>query len=240
METASIPRLDWEEFLAQFDWKQGEHIALIGPTGLGKSHLTREILDRRDYLVICVTKVRDPIWTKQKGFNVSSVWPTKGPDKRVILWPRPRNGFQQIFSKKKVRIGEDFRARQKREFRAFLDDVFSRGGYCVCLDELFYITDFLGLKDEVKLLWQQGRSLGISLVCGTQRPAFVPLELYDQSTHLFFFKDQDERNLKRIGGIGWLNSKSIMSQVASLNIHDVLYINSRTGDMLVTRAPERR
>jgi hypothetical protein len=77
----------------------------------------------------------------------------------------------------------------------------------------------------------------ISLVVATQRPAFVPLEVYDQSQHLFFWRDNDERNLKRISGISWLNAAYVQALVASLERHEVLYINTPTGLMYRTTAP---
>ena len=59
--------------------------------------------------------------------------------------------------------------------------------------------------------------------------------MYDQATHIFFWRDNDELNLKRIGGIGWLNSKEIRTTVASLPEHVCLYVNTRTGTMITTK-----
>ena len=62
--------------------------------------------------------------------------------------------------------------------------------------------------------------------------------MYDQSSHLFFWRDNDETNLKRIGGIGWLQSKPIRETVAGLDPYQFLYIQTRTGDMFRSTCPE--
>jgi hypothetical protein len=59
--------------------------------------------------------------------------------------------------------------------------------------------------------------------------------LYDQATHLFFWRDNDEANLKRIGGIGFLDAKLIRGTVAELPEHEALYINTRTGSLIRTQ-----
>jgi hypothetical protein len=83
--------------------------------------------------------------------------------------------------------------------------------------------------------WTQGRSNGLSVAGGTQRPANIPLESYQSATHLFFFSDNDERNLERIGGLGGMASGLIRANVAALPFHDVLYVNTRLRVMLRTR-----
>jgi hypothetical protein len=59
--------------------------------------------------------------------------------------------------------------------------------------------------------------------------------LYDQATHLFFWRDNDETNLKRIGGLGAIDSTLIRHTVGRLPRHSALYLNTRTGRMAVTR-----
>src|SRR5690606_28106209 len=98
-----------------------------------------------------------------------------------------------------------------------------------------YLNNDLRLEPLLKLIWQQGRSIGLSLVATTQRPVNVPLFMYDQSTHLFFFRDNDEANLRRIGGIGWLNARQIRETVAKIPKHYFLYVNTRDGRMIVSK-----
>jgi hypothetical protein len=73
---------------------------------------------------------------------------------------------------------------------------------------------------------------------GMQRPSWIPPEVFDQTRHLFFWRDNDELNLKRIGGVGWLASGPIRAFVANLEPFQTLYVNNRTGHMYRTTAPE--
>jgi hypothetical protein len=55
--------------------------------------------------------------------------------------------------------------------------------------------------------------------------------MIDQSTHLFFWLDNDERNLKRLSGISWKSAKTVQGLIMNLDRYQVLYINTRTGEM---------
>jgi hypothetical protein len=84
----------------------------------------------------------------------------------------------------------------------------------------------------------QSRSLGISLVASTQRPAWVPRELYTSATHLFFWRTNDETDLKSLSGIGFRSARLISEIVANLDQYETLYINTRTGRMCRTKVPK--
>jgi hypothetical protein len=244
-ELAGIPRVTWAEFLAgHFQWKRpvqgvapdAEHVGLIGPNGSGKTTLARQILDGQRYVTVFGTKpvdasldrfrrlrYVDEMGRPHRGYERIEKWPPHATYERVLLWP-------------KVTKLRETNARLGSAFRAALEQIFEEGNQTVYFDELRYVCRDLHLTAELQILWLQGRSNGISVMGGTQRPAFVPVEIYDQSTHLFFWRDNDDANLKRIGGVGAINAKLIRETVAHLPRHDVLYINTRTGAMLVTRA----
>jgi hypothetical protein len=86
-------------------------------------------------------------------------------------------------------------------------------------------------------VWTQGRSLGISHIVATQRPRWVPLEMYDQSKHLFFWQNGDQRSLDVLGDINRRSSALVKEIIMNLEPYQVLYVNSRTGDMMRTRPP---
>lgn len=227
--TVDIPFLDWNEFLQRvFVWKQGEHIGVIGPTGQGKTTLSMALLPMRRFVTLFATKPRDRVISglRQRGYIIIRRWvgmtPTLYP--RRILWPKARN----LYAKQ----------HQQEVFTEAMARIYDEGAWTLYLDELWYMTQELRMSHEIKTYLLQARSLNISIVASSQRPRWIPLELFDQSTHLFFFRDNDIENLRRISGIGFLNAQTIRWAVANLERYETLYINTRSGDMIRTMAPE--
>lgn len=225
--SSTAPRMPWDRFVRQLDWKPGEHVALIGPTGQGKTTLMLNLLPLRTYVAFLATKPRDPAFNKlqEMGYVRMNSWravsATDTPKR--LVWPDAR------------------RIDSEETQRAILQDAIARiyreGGWTVAIDEMWYMVNVLKMQREMRIMLLQGRSLGISVVAATQRPKFVPLEIYDQSTHLFFWRDNDENNLQRLSGINVRSSAAVKEIIPNLERHQVLYINTRTGEMLRTRAP---
>jgi hypothetical protein len=215
----AVPRLPWAEALGALRWKQGEHVTMVGPSGGGKTSLALRLLPRRRYVAALGTKPRDATLdrlVKREGWHLSRTWPVNHEvHPRVVFWPR----IERMADAEGQRLA----------VAAFLEDVYRNGGWTVYLDELRYVTGRLGLAREVELLWLQGRSLGVSLVGGTQRPAWVPLEAYDQATHLFLWRETDETNLRRLGGLAGVDTRTVRATIVELEHHEVLYVNTRTG-----------
>lgn len=164
----------------------------------------------------------------RQGYEKYEAWPRGlDPDKhpRRVIWPNAR------------RI--DASRTQAAVFAEAFAEIYVEGGWNLFLDEGWYVTNMLNLGEQIKVFLLQARSLDISLIVATQRPKSVPLEIWDQSTHLFFFRENDESNLERIGGIAWQDSFAVRRMVANLDRHQFLYVNTRTGKMLRSRVPYR-
>lgn len=233
------PVLDWDYFITRvFDWRQGQHVGMIGPTEAGKSNLSYQILPLRDYVTFFATKPKDRTldkFARSAGFERLPDWPpvrwkllvkheiTAAEMPRRLLWPDAK----QIHS----------RPHQQDVFSRAIADIYAQGGWTVVWDEFWFMCTLLKLEEEARVFLQQARSNDISFVMGAQRPSRIPLELFDQATHLFFARDNDERNLERISGIGWLASHPIRYLVASLQRYQFLYINTREGWMYRVKAP---
>jgi hypothetical protein len=232
-----IDVVSWAEFQRLFKWRQGEHVSLIGATGCGKTTLAHHLLPMRKYVVVLATKPKDSSMNeliREGGFRKSKFWPAGPTDivQKVVLWPSINKRSQKL--------------NQKLVFAEALNDIYEQGAWCVYADELHYLTSTLGLQSVFTDLWQQGRSMGISLIASMQRPSHVPLLAYTQATHVFFWRANDTRDLKTIGGIGSIDSKVIQNVVARLpgkatsgfnasEAYAFLYVNVNSGRLVVSR-----
>jgi len=238
-ETA--PEVEWNDFYDYvFEWPQDEHLAVIGPTGQGKSNLLHWALKKRRYVVIFGTKPKDGMYQNMLD---------SGDYKRIEEWP-PRK--RRWYGGSRLVTPDEMPRRllwpdatslnsepaQKREFSKALNDIYVQGGWCAVWDDYWYITNVLDMLHDSKKMLMNARSNDIPFVVATQRPAGQRnVELFDQSTHLFFARDNDERNLKTIGGVGYLDSRLIQAHVAHLEPYQFLYVNTRNGYMYRTSAP---
>lgn len=236
MLAMEAPRIPWDKFNALFDFHPGEHVAIIGPTGRGKTLLQKNVLPRYPFVAAFATKPQDETMERlitDGGYIRLAAWYRLNPidHPRRVIWPNARK--------------LDSRQLQYRVFKDCFERIFAEGGrpkdkpvgWAIAIDELWYVANLLNLSQEVKLILLQGRSLGISLVTATQRPSGVPLEIYDQSTHLFFFRDSDRVNLDRLSAIQARDSALVRAAVSNLDDHQVLYVNNVTGRMARTRIP---
>lgn len=221
--------VSWDDFLAfYFQWEQGEHVTLIGPTGQGKTTLALAILGLRDYVLAIATKQRDPVL-----YQLESI----GYQRITEFGERPAEVSPKVVLAANLPRGTESLPRQKQIVHQALTTVYIQGGWTVFLDEARYVTEYLDQAREVELLWQQGRSSGISVVAAAQRPVFVPLSAFSQATHLFLWRTSDRRDLERIGALGAHDSRAIAAEVASLPRYSVLYVNTRDGVKIRTKAP---
>lgn len=234
MTVTSVERVPWETFVAErFPWRQGEHVAIIGPTGRGKTTLAQALLPLRSFVIVLGTKPRRDAtltaWSRLPGWRTISkaddIPRAHGrPELRVLLWV-----------KFKTEEDED---RQRFQLWKAMTDAFAAGNWTIYIDEIWYAEDVLRLAKKIRILLTQGRSEGITVVGGSQRPAFIQRIWYDQPTHLFFARDNDHDNLKRISGLNGVNSKIVRETVATLDRFEWLYVNTVEGFMFVTRPPK--
>jgi ABC transporter family protein len=228
VQAATAPRFPkpvrWSDFLASWEWKQGEHVTLLGPTGAGKTTLANSILSKRAYVVVLATKPRDATLSKlrSQGFEVTREWPPPATSQRVILWPRIERVSDVV--------------NQRVQFAKALMDIYRRGGWAVDIDETRYLTDTLKLAPILELLWLQGRAMDVTMIASTQRPRSIPIAALSEASHFFMWKSRDLYDVKRLREIGgYVDPQSVVETLGALNRHQCLYIDARYGNLAVTQ-----
>jgi ABC-type dipeptide/oligopeptide/nickel transport system ATPase component len=206
-------------------WQQGEHVSIIGPTGCGKTTLESRLLDVRDSVAIFVTKIHDDTISRDfPGYERIEKWPPpKAWQNKVLLWPRPEATIRETYIK------------QRRIFKDALDQIFRERNWCVVFDEQHYMCKQLGLDAENMMILQQGRSSGLSVVNGTQRPAWVPLVTYSSATHAFIWRTTHREDLRKLADLGGIEMRQLQGNLMTLGKHDFIYVNTRKGDVMRSR-----
>jgi hypothetical protein len=210
-----------------FNWQRGEHLALIGPTGQGKTTMMRHLLPRHPFVTIFATKPADRTLEPfiRDGYRRMDRWHSEDPRilPRRIIWPDA------------TRL--DALTAQMETLRDAFHRVYQERAWTLAVDETWFVTNKLKLKSEIETVLTQGRSIDLSMVNSTQRPAWIPTAVYDQSTHLFFWRNNDGRAQSRLAEINNINADLVRGIVGNLEKHQTLYINTRDGEMCRTKAP---
>lgn len=224
------PFVRWDRFLDDWDWKQGEHITIIGPTGSGKTVLARYLLRRRAFVVVFGIKNRDPELYgpyQRDGYELVRKFDAEPPDDldvyRVLYVPR---------TDKHGKEGDQIRA---RAFRGAMHQIMDVGRWAVEADDLNVLVDDFGLGPEFKEAWRLGRSELISVVGLAQEPVDIPVAAYGMATHLMLFKNPDLYRAKRLAELTGINREITQETVLKLPDHEFLYIDKRTGKMVRSR-----
>lgn len=230
--------MGWGDFLAWFavKWRPGQHLALIGKTGCGKSTFACGILAQRRYLLALDPKGGDDVLATLKH-------------PRLTTWPLPKRAWQDMADGKPARfiVGPIVRRAEDRPalrsvLRSTLNGVFELGGFTVYVDEFQVLADrkMMNLGSEVETLLISARFKGISVVTSYQAPAWVPRAAHRQATWVAIWPTRDQTVIKTLGeivGRSWQMLWEVMEEVPDFH---VLLIGPNPRDpMIITSAPKR-
>jgi hypothetical protein len=223
-EIRRYPFVAWKKLKPAIDWKRGQHVLTVGGTGSGKSTVAGEFYPRRAMVAVAVSKGMDDIFSGPyyRDYHRATKWPPRGktpfhePPNRVLLWPPNGATIRETRRNKEI------------VFQHMFDDVLlHKGEWCLGIDETHYMCESLKLEREITDLLEQGRSARISLWNNTQRPSGIPLAVYVNSSHCFFFQTQEEYDVKRLGSLAnsHTNPQELKANITKLDPHEFVYVD---------------
>ena len=188
--------------------KQGEHVAIVGPTGSGKTLLGLELCKvigarratdgRPSRVTVLQYKPRDDTLRQilpEKEWPIIDHWPPNYGQEHVIVWPR---GFKPSEASR----------RQRAVFLPLLDTIYQEGGQTVYIPEAAHFErplpapgksgGGLGMGGTMEEFWSGARSLKISVISDTQRPRQVTRLMWSEPAWVMIFEPDDDDDLRRV------------------------------------------
>lgn len=243
-----VPQLPWTRLEARLadSWKPGQHVTVIAPTGVGKTHLGLTLAELCRYVLVLACKRKDPLVSQlgAAGYHVTSdldgmTWtadPHRGhpepTNPRVVYWPQQPEKMPEA-----ERLA--LQAAAMRKGLAWADRT---GRWCVVIDETMWMTDVLKLNRELDSLWFQGRTQGLSVIALAQRPSRVPRLAFSQADYFFFGKYTDQRDLETLRDISSTIPGDLIAEAIrrlSKTEHQFLFVDAVRDEIAVVVAPPR-
>jgi hypothetical protein len=226
----ALLRLSRQQFIADYwDYNPGEHVAIIEPTGGGKTHLAYQLLGRSmaqhpDLSAVSfMPKPADPAtvdWAARLDLRETPVWPPQrklfaGKPAGHVLWPpHPMN----LPPGRRRQVVGDM-------LRKGLDDQYKRGHSISFLDDAHSAATMMGLNEYLEEILVNGRAGGAAAWVALQKPSgsiasgSVTSFVYSSPVHMFLGRDTEQRNLKRLGEIGMFDSRETEDIVRNLRLY---------------------
>lgn len=218
-----------EEFLAEmWDYRRGQHVLTIAPTGGGKTWLMWQLLAESMRqnpslnVVAFMPKPADPttaINAARLGMRETPIWP---PQKRLleskpsgyVVWPRHPHGPGITTVVRRAAVGAIL--------RDAMEDQYWKGNGISFIGDAHSAAAMFDLNPLIEENLVNGRANGAGLWLDTQKPSGtvngggLTTFAYNSASKLFMGLDYDKRNLDRLSEIGGVDPRQIAGWIRGL------------------------
>ena len=216
-------------------WQPGQHIALIGPTGEGKSTFAGGILDTRKWVLALDPKGGDETLSRT-GYKKLEKWPPPGRDRDRIAEGKPMRYI----------IGRQARTEAEEKahtalMRQAVIGCWSEGGWTINVDEFQLLADrrMMGLDKDIERLLVAARSKGTSVVTSFQAPSWVPKASTRQATWVVMWPTRERKMIQVVADSMGRPWKELAAAVDELPPYHVLVIPKQVrAPYVLTHAPK--
>lgn len=221
-------------------WRQGEHVTIVAPTGIGKTHLAVSLAEFSRFVLVLACKRRDPLVSQlaQDGYEITGnldelVWAERQPvTPKVVYWP---SFPEKMPTRQRLVV-------QAAAMRRALDYADRTGNWTLLVDETMYMAGSLRLEAELDHVWFQGRTQGISVIACAQRPSHVPRLAFSSASYLFLGRFGDGRDIETLREISSTIPRRLLEHaIATLSKdrHEFLFVDVHREELAVVTAPPR-
>ena len=210
------PTIAWETFWErQGGIKPGQHVSVFGPTGTGKTFTLIWFCEQYStHSILVVTKGADEIVERlvsERGWvlatEVDQIFTSAGEPGSLLRrtwgdrWEgRKERPSQRVVFKPKVAAGSvRGRAEHLQEaVEALIDRSYEfcashrSANLMVAIDETMYAAMELDMGRPFVILWNEGRSMGLTLAAAMQRPAWIPKSSKSSPTYVVIFDTTED------------------------------------------------
>lgn len=251
--TPTVVGLPWEQFLRYLAdvWKPGQHIAMIGPTGEGKSTFAVGILSLRQFVLALDPKGEDETLTASGYERVKSL-----PSGQPRLWWIFSEAGRQ-WNRIESRIAEGHPARlivggpartelQDAANQALMRKSFSYAreatGWTVYVDEFELVSSqrMFRLGPNVERMLISARRDGTSVVTSFQAAAWVSKHATRQARFAVIWPTGDRDMIENIARSMGRDKRALAAAVDELPPYHVLVVprGKNGGPFICTSAPK--
>lgn len=232
-------RVEWESFWEEQGGLQpGQHVSVFGPTGTGKTYTLIWFCENApSHSILVVTKGADEIvdrLVKERGWqlatDVDDIFTRDGKPGRILSrtwgdrWERRQRPLQRIVFKPKVPRGS---IRSRADYlQGAVESLTDRAyEYCaeqrsaavlVAIDETMYAAMELDMGRPLVVIWNEGRSMKLTLAAAMQRPAWIPKSSKSSPSYVVIFdttEDDDAIDFARMLRVSPATVRSWLGQL---------------------------